>query len=94
MWAGPSYGDKGFVYMSREPANAVLNIGGAATYTLTKVKPSDIQAIDFDCVKWVVGYIRRLFNVDGPAPATAPVTAQDAPQTQDPNRLPHRPWSL
>ena len=55
VWAGPSYGDSGFVYMSRGLANAVLNISGAAVYTLTTVKPSDIQAIDFDFVKWVVG---------------------------------------
>ena len=55
MWAGPCYGDSGFVYMSRELANAVLNISGAAVYTLTTVKPSDIQAIDFDFVNgsWV-----------------------------------------
>jgi hypothetical protein len=89
MWAGPSYGDKGFVYMSRELANAVLNISGAAAYTLTKVRPSDIQAIDFEFVKWVVSYIRRLFKVDEPAPVTAPVTAQDAPrETQAPEPAP------
>jgi hypothetical protein len=40
----PDYGDHGFVYMSRELANARLNINGTAAYTLTNVMPSDIGA--------------------------------------------------
>jgi hypothetical protein len=93
MWAGPSCGDKGFVYMSRELANAVLNISGAAAYTVTKVKPSDIRTIDFDFVKWAVAFIRGLFKLDAPisaapsAPAspagpTIPDTALQAPESR------------
>jgi hypothetical protein len=72
VWAGPDYGDHGFVYMSRELANAVLNISGAAAFTLTKLKPTDVQTIDFSFVKWVVSYISWLFKTDEPAPEQAP----------------------
>lgn len=79
VWAGPEYGDNGFVYMSRDLANAVLNINGCAAYTLTKVKPSDVQTVDFDFVKWCVSFITNLF-----IPKTPPVTPQEPitePQT-------------
>lgn len=89
MWAGPDYGDHGFVYMSRELANAVLNISGAAAYTLTKVKPTDIQTIDFDFVKFAVAFVRKVFGLDRAASVVAPVTAQDAPQpTEAPEPTP------
>lgn len=89
MWCGESYGDEGFVYMSRELCNAVLNISGTAAYTMTKVTASTVQTIDFDFVKFCVSFIRDLFSFTAPpgipeVPATVPVTAQNAPQqTQD-----------
>jgi hypothetical protein len=98
VWAGPDYGDHGFVYMSRELCDAVLNISGAAAFTLTKVKPTDVRTIDFDFVKWCVGFIHSLFKVEQPpaqptrpveapvvppAPPTPPPTVPPAPATDE-----------
>lgn len=63
MWLGPTYGDSGYVYMSRELCNAVLNIPGSAAFTLSKVIPGQIQLVDLSIVQNIVSFIRNLLGL-------------------------------
>lgn len=62
-WQGQTYGDRGWAYMPRELANVLLNISGAAAFTVTKVKPTDVQRVDFQVVAWIVSYVRSLLGL-------------------------------
>jgi hypothetical protein len=61
-WQGDLYGDHGWVYMPRELANVLLTTYGAAAFTVTKVKPDEVQRVDLDVVSIIVSYIRLLIS--------------------------------
>lgn len=45
MWAGPSFGDNGWTYMSREVFNAVMTIVGTGAFTVAQAIPAQIQTV-------------------------------------------------
>lgn len=63
MWLGNLYGAGGFVYMSRELCNSVLNINGSGAFTLSKVVPGTIQTIDMDVVQRIVSFMRNVLGL-------------------------------
>lgn len=60
-WQGPNYGDKGWVYMSRQVANIVFAIDGTAIFTLAKADPQNIQYIRLNIMQVLLSYYYRLF---------------------------------
>lgn len=62
-WQGASYGDRGWCYMSRELCNVLFSFNGTGAFTVTKVKPTDIQVVDMNVVAKIVSFIRQLFNI-------------------------------
>lgn len=67
MWTGPTYGDNGWAYMSRELFNAVMTVNGTAAYTMTKIGDADVQKVDFELVSFIVSLVRWAFGLDEPA---------------------------
>jgi len=63
-WAGSSFGDGGFVYISRSFFNATMSVRGSVAFTLDKLMPGEsVATVDWDIVAIIVNYVRRLFNV-------------------------------
>lgn len=64
MLQGDSYGDKGFVYMSREIFNATTAVPGSVMFTIDKLMPGEtIQTVDMNIVEMIVNFIRNLFSL-------------------------------
>lgn len=61
-WQGPTYGDKGWCYMSREVANAVFEIRGSAAFIQAVAIPDDIQKIKLDIMEVLLVYLNRLLG--------------------------------
>lgn len=49
-WLGDFFGDKGWIYLSREVLNAVMTILGTAAFTLAKVDPEEIKTVGMSYV--------------------------------------------
>jgi len=82
-WCGKNYGDKGFIYMSRELCNAVFGIPGSCAFTMTKLTGIEPQRVDLEVVQWIVSLIRRVFKFDQePAPVPPPPPAPLPPKPE------------
>lgn len=63
MWCGDGYGDKGFVYMSREIFNATMAVPGSCAFTIDKKMEGEPDTVDMGLIDTIVSYVRRLFNL-------------------------------
>lgn len=91
-WQGPNYGDKGWVYFSREVWNQLMKIDGSAAFTLSKVAPGDIQTVGVEWVRNLVAFLLSLFP---PVEPQKPPTETPAPQPPQPPHLSKIPvWAL
>lgn len=61
-WQGKDFGDKGYVYFSRELFNAVLNIGGTGAFTVAP-KTDGTQPVQRNVIEALVDFVRSLFNL-------------------------------
>lgn len=61
-WQGSNYGHNGWCYMNRALANKIFDIYGTEAFTVTKLTPQSIQAINLDVVEWIVNLIRGLLG--------------------------------
>lgn len=59
-WQGPSYGDHGWAYMSREVCNVIMSMPGACAFTVSMIAPPRI--VDFTFVSQFVAWFLGLFN--------------------------------
>lgn len=58
-WCGPSWGDKGYGYMSREVFNRLMGISGTFLYIQRNWDQTDIPSIRFDLIEFVMDLLRR-----------------------------------
>lgn len=59
-WQGSQYGDKGFVYVSRDTINKIMKIRGCAAFTLGKARPEDVQTIKFNILEVIRDFLQRI----------------------------------
>lgn len=62
-WQGNKIGDGGYLYFSRPLFNSLMAIRGSVAFTLTNMKPDQVQTIDMNVIARIVSYIRYLFNI-------------------------------
>lgn len=63
MLQGVHYGDKGFVYLTREQFNATMAVNGAVAFTIDKLMPGEkVETIDVNLIQLIVSYVRSLFR--------------------------------
>lgn len=62
-WQGKLIGDGGWLYMSREVANTVLEIKGSVVFIQTKSKPGDIITIKLSTLEVLISYLYRLIGL-------------------------------
>ncbi len=58
-WQGPSYGDRGYCYMSRDQFNRLINGGGSAM-TISPVKPTDVKTIQMSLKQRLLAFMQLL----------------------------------
>lgn len=76
-WVGKG-GDKGYVYISRETFNKLMNIRGTFMYTQANAKPEDIQTIKLDILEVLLEFFQRLLTN---AKTMAQDTTPEVPET-------------
>lgn len=59
-WQGPTYGDKGYVYMSRQLVNSLMAIKYTAAFTATRGVLPPIETISTTWLEWLISYARNL----------------------------------
>jgi len=59
-WQGAGYGDRGFLYFSREVVNKLMSIEGSGAFTFAKARPEDIAYIRSTVAQTLVTYTLRL----------------------------------
>jgi len=62
-WRGPNYGDKGFIYMSRDLTNTLMKIRGSAAFIQTHAKPEDIRTLKLDILETILVYLNRILGL-------------------------------
>lgn len=62
-WQGPNYGDRGWCYMSREVANVVFAIRGAAVFTQPKFTPDQLYTVKLGIIETALMYIWRMVGI-------------------------------
>lgn len=61
-WAGRSYGDGGFCYVSRPLFNALMNAQGSIAYTLDKLLSGETpERIHVSVAQWLTSFFTNLF---------------------------------
>lgn len=64
MLQGENYGDKGYVYMTREIFNATMAVPGTCMFTIDVLLPGEVpQTVDMNIISWIASYVRQLFHV-------------------------------
>lgn len=59
-WQGPTYGDKGLVYFSRQLINTLLAVPGSVAFTATTGTLPPISTISVTWLQWIISYARSL----------------------------------
>lgn len=60
-WNGPSWGDEGLSYFSREIVNAMMKIPGSDALTNRPVAPGDIVRVQIDVIQVLISLLKRLW---------------------------------
>lgn len=61
-WQGPNYGDKGYVYFSREVFNKVMKIRETGAFTVARATPADLQRVTLSILETIVSYLRLILS--------------------------------
>lgn len=62
-WQGNAYGDRGWIYVSRETINQLMEIRGSVAFTIRDATPEDIYTIKLGILETVLLYLYRIINV-------------------------------
>lgn len=84
-WEGSSYGDNGFVYISRELINALMNIKGTAAFTSSDLPKEDIVTIGSVWVQNIVNFVLSILSKSTTSmPSIHPTTPVEQPAPSTP----------